>query len=221
MGYAGRSAGVYLSVGIFLPIAESFVRIRNSVDDYGAIAKWLHWGTAILFLGSYTSVYYRHWFTERETPENWTALQLHLSIGITIAVVVALRIIWRIANRTPDLEPGSKREHLAAHAGHYALYAIMIMMPLTGYLGTKVDTEFFFMFDIPMFESTQLFESLVRDGMGITFEEFEKPLDFVHKEILGAWLVWLLILGHASAAMYHHFVKKDRTLRKMTSEKLQ
>jgi cytochrome b561 len=195
------------------------MRIRNTINNYGSIAKWLHWGTAILFFGSYISVYYRHWFTEDKTPENWIALQLHLSIGVTIAVVVALRVIWRITNRVPDFEPGTKLEHLAAHAGHYALYAVMIIMPVTGYLGTKVDTEYFFIFDIPMFESTQLFDSLVRDGLGITFEEFEAPLDFIHKQILGKWLVWFLILGHVLAALYHHFVKKDRTLHKMTIEK--
>ncbi len=193
--------------------------LKNTTDNYGSIAKWLHWGTAFLFLCSYISVYYRHWFTEEKTPENWTALQLHLSIGVTIAVIVVLRIIWRISNRTPDLEPGSKLEHLAAHIGHYTLYFIMIIMPITGYVGTGVDTEYFFMFDIPKFESTALFESLVSNGLGMTFKEFEKPIDFIHKEILGAWVVWLLILGHASAALYHHFVKKDNTLKRMTINK--
>jgi cytochrome b561 len=94
----------------------------------------------------------------------------------------------------------------------------MIIMPVTGYIGTGVNTEYFFLWDIPKFENTWLFEYLVRDGLGLTFEEFEKPLDFIHKEILGAWLVWLLILGHVSAALYHHFIKKDRTLHKMTIE---
>ena len=192
---------------------------KNIVENYGLIAKWLHWGTAVLFLGSYISVYYRHWFTEEKTPENWTALQLHLSIGVTIAVVVVLRIVWRRANRVPDLEPGTKLEHLAAHAGHYALYAIMIIMPITGYVGTGVNTEYFFIFDIPKFEDTQLFESLVSSGLGLTFQEFEEPIDFIHKEILGAWLVWILILGHVSAALYHHFVKEDKTLHKMTIDK--
>jgi len=193
--------------------------LKNTAENYGTIAKWLHWGTALLFLGSYVSVYYRHWFTQEKTPENWTALQLHLSIGVTIAVVVALRIIWRIANRVPDPEPGSKLEHLAAHLGHYALYAIMIIMPVTGYVGTGVNTEYFFMFDIPKFEDTGLFVSLVSEGLGLTFKEFEAPIDFIHKEILGAWLVWILILGHAMAALYHQFVKKDRTLAKMTTNK--
>ena len=193
--------------------------LKNTAEDYGSIAKWLHWSTAVLFLGSYISVYYRQWFTEKETPENWIALQLHLSIGVTIAVIVGLRIIWRLSNRVPDLEPGTKLEHLAAHVGHLALYAIMVIMPVTGYIGTGVNTEYFFLFDIPKFEDTQLFTTLVSDGLGMTFKEFEKPVDFIHKDIMGAWVVWLLILGHVSAALYHQFVKKDRTLYKMTISK--
>jgi len=193
--------------------------LKNTAEDYGSIAKCLHWSTAVLFLGSYISVYYRHWFTEKETPENWIALQLHLSIGVTIAVIVALRIIWRLSNRVPELEPGTKLEHLAAHVGHLALYAIMVIMPVTGYIGTGVNTEYFFLFDIPKFEDTQLFTTLVSDRLGMTFKEFEKPVDFIHKDIMGAWVVWLLILGHVSAALYHQFVKKDRTLYKMTISK--
>jgi len=191
------------------------MNLKNTVSNYGSVAKWLHWITAALFLGSYISVYYRHWFTEARTPENWTALQLHLSIGVTIAVVVTLRIVWRITNRTPVSEPGTKLAHFAAHAGHYALYAIMIIMPITGYLGTGVNTEYFFLFDIPKFNSTQLFLS----GVNVPFEEFEKPLDYIHKKLLGKWLVWILILGHVGAALYHHFIRKDRTLQKMTINK--
>lgn len=190
--------------------------IKNTATDYGSVAKWLHWGTALLFLAAYASVYYRHWFTEAKTPENWTALQLHLSFGVTIAVVVALRVIWRVMNRQPQDEPGTKLEHFAAHAGHFALYGIMIIAPVTGYIGTGVNTEFFLLFDIPKFESTAVFHSLIAEPFGLTFKEFEKPIDFIHKNILGEWVIWLLIAGHAGAAMFHHFVKKDRTLRKMT-----
>lgn len=138
-------------------------------------------------------------------------------MGISIAAVVVLRIIWRSINPTPDFVPGFRFAHLAAHWGHYILYAVMILMPLSGYIGTGVDTEFFLLFDVTKFESTSLYQLIVTDWMGLTFEAFEAPIDFFHKEIMGKWFVWLLILGHASAAMYHHFVKKDRTLKRMTT----
>ncbi|ASP49442.1 cytochrome b [Cognaticolwellia beringensis] len=195
------------------------MNVKNTVNDYGSIAKWLHWGSAMVFFGAYISVYYRHWFTEDKTPENWTALQLHLSFGVTLGVLVILRIIWRMNNRTPDPEPGTKLANLAAHVGHYALYAVLIIMPVTGYLGAKVDTEFFFIFDIARFESTQLFQSFIRQELGISYEKFEAPLDFIHKQVLGQWLAWMLIVGHVLAALYHHFIKQDRTLKKMTTNK--
>lgn len=195
------------------------MRIKNTAENYGTIAKCLHWTTAALFLGSYVSVYYSHWFLEPRTPESFNAFQIHLSIGVTIAVVAILRIFWRLSTPVPNQEPGSKLEHVAAHAGHYALYAIMIIMPITGYMGTGGNINYFFIFEIPKFESTQLFQSIVTNGLGMTFEEFEKPMDFLHKDVLGPWIVWLLILGHVSAALYHHFGKKDRTLRKMTTGK--
>lgn len=193
--------------------------LKNTQFAYGSIAKWLHWSIAILFLCSYASVKYRHWFTVKETPENWTALQLHLSVGITIGVLVFLRVVWRLMNRVPDEEPGSRLAHLAAKLGHYALYAMMIIMPITGYIGTGVNTEYFFIFDIPKFENTQVFSSIVLNGMGLSFEEFEAPIDFIHKELGGELIVLLLIGGHILAALYHHFVKKDRTLQKMTTNK--
>ena len=193
--------------------------LKNTAENYGTVAKWFHWLTALLFLGAYCAVYYRHWFTEAKTPENWTALHLHLSFGVTIAVVITLRIIWRIMNRVPDPEPGPRLAHIAAHVGHIVLYVVAVIMVVTGYIGTGVNTDYFFMFEITKFEDTSLFSSLVSDSMGITFKEFEKPVDFVHKKIFGAWLVWLLILGHVIAALYHHFVKKDRTLYKMTTNK--
>lgn len=191
--------------------------LKNTAYNYGIVARSLHWVTAFLFLVSYCSVYYRHWFTEEKTPENWTALQLHLSIGISLAVVIMLRVIWRNINRVPTAEPGTPLEHMAAHVGHYILYAMMISMPLTGYIGTGVNTEYFFLFDIPKFENTAVFQTVVADWMGLGFKEFEKPIDFFHKDIMGSLIVWLLILGHVSAALYHHHIKRDRTIIKMTT----
>jgi len=191
--------------------------LRNTARDYGSVAKWLHWGMAALFLASYCTVYYRQWFTEKETPENWIALQLHLSVGLTIAVLVILRMFWRATNRLPAPGPGRRSEQLAARIGHYVLYAVMVLMPLTGYIGTGVNTEYFLSFEISKFEDTPVFASLVGDGLGMSFKEFEKPVDFIHKDVMGSWVVWLLVLGHVLAALYHHYRKKDRTIYKMTT----
>jgi len=193
--------------------------VKNTRQNYGSVAKLLHWSIALLFLMSYCTVYFRHWFTEEKTPENWIALQLHLSVGITVAAIVVLRILWRLSNRVPDPEPGPSWADRVAHIGHYLLYAVMIVMPLTGYIGTGVNTEYFMLFDIPKFESTALFDAIVTQGLGMSFEEFEKPIDTFHKEIMGEYVLLLLIFGHIAAALYHHFVLEDRTLKKMTSGK--
>lgn len=192
--------------------------LKNTERNYGAIARFLHWSTALLFLGAYMAVYYRHWFTDKGTPENWTALQLHLSLGLSIAVLVVLRVIWTLSNKSPAHEPGSRWAHLAARLGHIALYGVLIVMPLTGYLGTGVATDWFFLGEVPKFADTTLFKSVVEGQLGLSFEQFEAPIDFIHKKG-GAWVVWVLILGHAGAALYHHFVLKDRTLVKMTRGK--
>jgi len=188
----------------------------NTKQNYGRIARWLHWITALLFLLAYCAVYYRHWFTERQTPENMVALQLHLSAGISVGVLVILRIVWRSMNVQPTLEPGPRWQQLAANWVHYALYAVMILMPLSGWLGTGVANQFFYLFEIPKFEDTPIYTTVVWDWLDLDFKQWEKPFDFFHKEIMGAWLVWMLILGHASAAFYHHFKLGDRTLIKMT-----
>lgn len=190
------------------------MKFKNTEAGYGVVAIALHWLVAIGFLAAYMAVYYRRWFTEAKTPENWTALQLHLSVGVTIAVFVVLRVIWKLMNKRPDDVPASALEHKAAHATHWVLYAVMIIMPITGYLGTGAPTEYFFLFDIPKFEETAIFQTLVADGLGLTFKQWEQPLDFVHKNG-GAYFVWVLIAVHVGAALYHHVVRRDVVLKRM------
>ena len=191
---------------------------KNTNDRYGLIAIALHWIVALGFLAAYVAVYYRHWFTEVNTPENWTALQLHLSFGLSVAVFVILRLIWKSMNKPPKDLPGTKFEHFAAHTMHYILYAIMIVMPLTGYFGTGVNTEFFLQFEIPKFADTAIYKTVVEDYLGSTWETFEPPMDWVHKRG-GEYFVWVMILAHASAALYHHFIRKDDVLKRMLSTK--
>ncbi len=187
---------------------------KNTDKRYGKIAMIFHWSVAILFLLSYITVYYRQWFTQPSTDINMTALYLHLSIGITVAVFVLLRIIYKFIDKTPKDVPGSKFEHWVAKSAHILLYAIMITMPLTGYFGTGLDTDFFFLFEIPRFQDTAIYNIVVIELLGLTWETFEPPIDFIHKQG-GATIVWMLIAVHIAAALYHHFIRRDNVLRRM------
>lgn len=198
---------------------EETIAWKNSEKRYGKIAMITHWVVAALFLLLYVSVYFRQWFTEPRTDINWLALQLHLSFGITVMVFVALRIIYKFYDRSPEEVPGNKLEHLGAKLGHWALYAVMIIMPLTGYFGTGVNTEFFKLFEITQFRETALYDVVVTGWLQLDWETFEAPMDFIHKRG-GATLVWMLIGVHILAALYHHFFKKDNTFRRMLPVKL-
>ena len=85
-------------------------------------------------------------------------------------------------------------------------------MPVTGYLGTGVDTAYF---NITQFRETAAYDYLVTQTLQLDWEAFEKPIDYLHKDIGGAVLVWMLIVLHAGAALYHHFVRRDDVLRRM------
>jgi cytochrome b561 len=195
------------------------MQLKNTAATYGSIAKFLHWTTAILFLLSYCSIYYREWVAQSDL-ENWIAIQLHFSAGITILVVTALRLIWRFSNQKPEFEPGTRLQHLLAKMVHYMLYAVMLIMPISGYLliadylsSGRGSITYLLWFDMTMFKDVRMFELI-----GITLKQLEDPAEFIHR-ILGEWLVWLLILGHAFAALYHHIIRKDRTLKKMIFHK--
>ena len=188
--------------------------LHNTRERYGTIAMALHWGIAVLFVALYVSVYFRQWFTEPKTELNLSALHLHLSFGITAAVFVFLRVLYKLWSRPPLEAPGTPLEHLAAKSVHVTLYAVMIVMPITGYLGTGVDTDFFGLFDITQFRNTAMYDTVVRGWLGMNWQQFEPPIDFVHKNG-GAYFVWLLIGVHVAAALFHHIIRKDNVLRRM------
>ena len=178
---------------------------RNTPDHYGRLARWLHWGTAMLLLGSYASIYYREWFTQRGTDANTAAIQLHFSIGITILVAMVLRLLWRVTQRQPDDVPAPRLQLLAAHAMHWALYAALILMPITGYLGIRSTVHYFGLFDIP---------SLAQTPLGAPLGDLREAAHDLH-ETAGEWVIWILVVLHAAAGLYHHVMLGDRVLVRM------
>ncbi|WP_206483314.1 cytochrome b [Thalassotalea sp. G2M2-11] len=193
--------------------------IKNTATDYGSIAKWFHWLTALLFLVSYCAIYYREWIAKSDF-ESWLTIQLHLSVGISLAGIVSLRIIWRILNRPPKNDVISGRQQQLARLVHFGLYSMMFIMPLSGYLSIanylssgKGQIDYFFIYPITMFENVELFNFI-----GITLEQLEQPAELIH-EVIGRWILSTFIVGHIAAALYHHFINKDNTLIRMTFQK--
>lgn len=105
---------------------------------------------------------------------------------------------------------------MAAKAAHWMLYFVLIAMPITGWFGFGIPTfKYFGTFELPSFLGTGFFDLPFIANSGQTFDVWEPPLDYFHKNIMGRWVLWILILVHVSAALYHHFVQRDNTLRKM------
>ncbi|RKQ70858.1 cytochrome b561 [Litorimonas taeanensis] len=190
------------------------MKFRNTQSGYGLIAISLHWIVAAAFIANYILIFSREWFLDNKSDLARTFISTHFAIGITVLVFVGLRIFWRLFEKQPDDVPAPKYQHLAAHSVHFLLYAFMIIMPLTGYLGTGGPSKLFFLIEVPAFKNTAIFATVVEGWMGMNFETFEKPMDFIHKKI-GTYAVLFLFVLHAGAAIYHHFVYKDRVLKRM------
>lgn len=193
--------------------------IKNTKTGYGTVAIALHWLVALAFIANYGLVYWREWFLEPRSELGRTLLSTHTAIGISVLVFVGLRIAWRLMNRQPDDVPGTRLEHFASHIVHIVLYGVMIGMPLTGYLGFGGPSKLFFALDVPSFQNTWLFTSVISGSFGISWESFEGVMDFIHKTG-GAYAVSLLIALHIGAALFHHFVRRDTVLVRMVDPRV-
>ena len=168
---------------------------------YTPVAKGLHWLMAVLILGLLALGIYMSDLPL--SPQKLTLYSWHKWAGVTVFLLVWLRLAWRITHRPPALpETLSPLMRLAAHAGHAALYVLMIAIPLTGWLMSSAkgfQTVWFGVLPIP--------DLLSRD------RELGDLLQQVHK--LLNLLLMLTLAGHVGAALWHHFVLKDDTLRRM------
>lgn len=177
--------------------------LRNTATRWGPVARFLHWLFLFLLIGAWYAVEMHEDFP-KGTPERREWMQLHFAFGISIFVLLWVRLGWRLSGDVPAPLPGPRWQQLTSALVHAALYLILIVMPLTGLLSTQLDgraVSWFGLVDIP-----QVLE--VNKDLAEGLEEF-------HGDVL--WPVLLALVGlHAVAALWHHFVLKDDTLRRMT-----
>lgn len=177
--------------------------LRNTSSHWGLVARSLHWLFLFLIIGAWYAVETREEFA-KGTPERAEWMRLHMSLGLTIFALVWVRLGWRLSGASPAEIPGPPLQLLAARLVHFALYAIMIAMPLTGLLTVQLEdraVSWFGLFDLPVLVGPD--------------KEMAELLEEAHTEVF--WPLLLALVGvHAAAALWHHFRLKDDTLRRMT-----
>lgn len=186
--------------------------IKNTSEGYGAVARWFHWSTAATFIAAYLLVYAAIWIATREHPNYLSLLRGHVALGLLVGILTVPRLLWRFVGIKPRELPGSPVGHILARVTHASLYLFMLLMPLTGYLGTNKGFDLW-LFHFPGFGSSSMF-SWLSSTYGFDWQSFEEPIDAIH-HFLGKRVIWVVVALHATAALYHHFVLHDRTLRRM------
>jgi len=185
---------------------------HNSAARFGALAKLFHWTSAAAFIGAYLVVYYVIWFMNDTTPESLPVLSIHWALGLLVGFLVVPRLLWRLWDMQPEQPAGSAWEKALAHAAHTGLYGLLITMPLTGYIGTGAPTDFG-LFSVTGFNETRLF-GWIGHAFGVDWETFEAPVDAVH-HFLGKFVAWGVVSLHVTAALFHHWVRRDDVLNRM------
>jgi cytochrome b561 len=175
--------------------------IRNTRERWGSIAQLLHWLIVALIVLQATLG-----LMGLMLPlgvEKLTILARHKSFGLTILVLAALRLLWRWLNPTPPLPSNLQpHERFLARFTHAALYVLLFAMPFTGWIMSSArgfPVSWFNLFQLPDLvpKSEPLYDAMV----------------MTHASL--AIALALTVALHIAAALKHHFVLKDDTLRRM------
>ena len=180
---------------------DTATRIAAGDDgtSYDGVAIALHWATAALVVVNFLLAVTWDWFAKpvRELMED-----THMSLGVLLTLVIVARLVWRWmpGHEVESIERGWVK--LASAGMHYLLYALLIAEAVLGFTfrwGAGRPMAFF--------------------GTGIPplIGEIARPLRRELREI-HEWIGWTIIVLaalHAAAALYHHYVLKDRVLKRM------
>ena len=173
----------------------------NSSRRHGRVTQLLHWATVLLVGiayvlspgGSESRVY----STASDGLRDW-----HESVGLLVFALVLLRLMWRLLRVEPEPVPMAAWMRASATAAHWALYALLLAIPLTAIAGAWLEAHPLTILGIgdvpPLLAPAHDLGALVAD---------------IHT-ILGNVIMWLAGF-HAAAALFHHYVLRDDTLRSM------
>jgi cytochrome b561 len=175
--------------------------IRNTTTRWGAIAQTLHWLIVVLIIAQVILAN-----IAEDLPLGVKKLAMfarHKSVGITILVLAVVRLAWRWANPTPELPNTLKPyERVLANVTHAGLYILLFAMPLTGWMMTSARG-----FPVSWFGFFQLPDFVPKN------QSLYNAMKETHDTLAVA--LYAIVFLHVVAALKHHFVLKDDTLRRM------
>jgi cytochrome b561 len=166
---------------------------------YTGLAQALHWLTAAALCLLLPFVWVAENFPPGPVRVFW--YMAHESMGISVLLMVLLRLTWRWRHRAPAYPPGMRRLTAAlARLTHGLLYGVLLVMPVTGYLmaGNGQDVPWFRLFSLPGF---------ARD------EDLGKLADTLH--VACQFVLYGLIALHVAATVWHVAVRRDGLLERM------
>jgi cytochrome b561 len=180
----------------------------NTSNRFGLIAIGLHWIVALTTLGLFGLGWYMVDLTYYDKLYN-TLPAIHKSIGILLMFVFVFWVIWRMINLAPKpVESSSRFEVIAAKLVHLVLSGLIALILLSGYLiptAEGVGISVFGWFEVP--------------AIITSIPEQEDLTGLIHKYL--AYFIIALALLHAGAALKHHFINRDDTLKRMLGRVLQ
>ncbi len=168
---------------------------------YSSLSILLHWAMLLLITAVYTCILLREYYPRgsdfREGLKSW-----HFMLGLSVLLLVIIRIIARLLAAKPPIKPEPPAwQMMLAKFTHFALYAFMLAMPVAGWLILSSADK-----TIPFF-GLELFPLIAPN------EALSEQIEELHETVgtVGYYLIGL----HAFAALFHHYVVKDNTLRRM------
>lgn len=180
--------------------AEEDLELQPHRDRYNATARLFHWAVALLIAGMYLTDWMRG-AAEHGSPGRAWWLSAHVSLGLVVFILSIARLGWRLAHPAPAVR-GTPLMQKAAAGGHVALYLATLGLPLAG-IGRAMsgggDVVFFGLVIPSMTGRNSLISTITHVVHG----------GFVMNLLLA------LIAGHTLAALWHQFLLKDGTLRRM------
>lgn len=182
-------------------VTEGKTLLTEPSNRYSSVSLTLHWTIAVAVLAQ-IGLIMAHDATEGALSREF--VQTHKAVGMTILVLTLARLGWRLANPLIALPYGTPTwERILSRATHFLFYAVLLILPLTGWLASSADARgisWFGLFDWPL---------LPISGGREVAGRFMDAHEMVVK------LLYVLIVLHIAGALKHHFVNRDNVLRRV------